>query len=342
MTDIWMVRAGRGGRLIDRFLEASWMTIGCANIAGPAVLSMGREDLVAHTAAANPTWNTHKVANQAGQIYRFVHEVQVGDVVTTYDPSQRRYLLGRVTGPVECVENGLWSRKVDWTQRVSRDLLSVETRNTLGAILTIFRLGESASQELLRNAVDLGAPETVAPATREPSTTEVVATAATSVEDLVQENIEKAQEFVEDRIASLDPYEMQDLVAGILRALGYKTQVAGRGSDRGVDIFASPDGLGLEEPRIFVEVKHRVSTPMGSQDLRSFMGGRQPGDRCLFVSTGGFSKDARYEAERSNVPLTLIGLPQLRELLLEHYESVDAETKRLVPLVRMYWPATKD
>ena len=57
--------------------------------------------------------------------------------------------------------------------------------------------------------------------------------------------------------------------------------------------------------------------------------------------TGGFSKEARYAADRSNVPLTLIGLPQLRELLIEHYESADTETKRLVLLVRMYWPASK-
>jgi len=81
---------------------------------------------------------------------------------------------------------------------------------------------------------------------------------------------------------------------------------------------------------------------MGTQEVRSFMGGRRSGDRCLFVSTGGFSKEARYEAERSNVPLTLIDLPRLRELLVEHYESVDAETKRLVPLVRTYWPVSSD
>ena len=77
---------------------------------------------------------------------------------------------------------------------------------------------------------------------------------------------------------------------------------------------------------------------MGSQDLRSFLGGRQQGDRCLYVSTGGFSKDARYEAERSSVPLTLIDLPALRELVIEHYEQLDPEVRQLVPLTRLYWP----
>ena len=152
--------------------------------------------------------------------------------------------------------------------------------------------------------------------------------------------IEKAAEFIEDRIAGLEPYDMQDLVAGLLRAMGYKTRVSPKGADRGVDIFASPDGLGLQEPRIFVEVKHRRNSAMGSQELRTFMGGRQQGDRCLYVSTGGFTREAHYEAERSSVPLTLLGLPELRALLVEHYEALDVETKRLVPLTKFYWPVS--
>jgi restriction system protein len=133
---------------------------------------------------------------------------------------------------------------------------------------------------------------------------------------------------------------MQDLMAGILRAMGYSAQVSPKGPDRGVDIIASPDGLGLREPRIFVEVKHRPGSSMSAQNLRAFLGGRQATDRCLYVSTGGFTKDARYEAERSTVPITLIDLPRLRDLLIEHYDSLDAATAAMVPLTRVYWPSS--
>lgn len=134
--------------------------------------------------------------------------------------------------------------------------------------------------------------------------------------------------------------QMQDLVAGILRAMGYRTIVSQPGTDRGVDVFASPDGLGLQEPRIFVEVKHRDQTRMGAEHVRAFLGGRKPGDKCLYVSTGSFTKEARYEAERSSVPTTLLGLQDLRKLLVENYEKLDAETRALVPLKRLYWPLT--
>jgi predicted Mrr-cat superfamily restriction endonuclease len=65
---------------------------------------------------------------------------------------------------------------------------------------------------------------------------------------------------------------------------------------------------------------------------------RKMGDKCLYVSTGSFSKDARYEAERASVPTTLIDLSDLRRLLVENYEKLDGETRALVPLKRFYWP----
>lgn len=56
---------------------------------------------------------------------------------------------------------------------------------------------------------------------------------------------------------------------------------------------------------------------------------------------GGFSTDARYEAERSQIPLTLIEMPTLRELLVNHYEDLDPETRALAPLKRVCWPVAE-
>lgn len=103
------------------------------------------------------------------------------------------------------------------------------------------------------------------------------------------------------------------------------------------DIIASPDGFGFENPRIIVEVKHRREQ-MGSQQIRSFIGGRHKDDRGLYVSTGGFTKDARYEADRSTIPLTLWTLDDLVRALIENYEQVDIETKLLVPLKKTFLP----
>jgi restriction system protein len=135
-------------------------------------------------------------------------------------------------------------------------------------------------------------------------------------------------EFTKDRVSALGWSQMQDLVAGLLRALGYKTRVSPAGPDRGKDIAASPDGFGFESPRIVVEVKHRQGS-MGAPDIRSFLGGRHPRDKELYVSTGGFTKDAYYEAERANIPLSLMTIDELVETLVEHYDKLDTETQQL-------------
>jgi restriction system protein len=158
------------------------------------------------------------------------------------------------------------------------------------------------------------------------------------VDALKQEIKEKSIEFIKDNLQKLDWDEMQELVAGILRAMGYKTRVANPGPDRGADIIASPDGLGLEQPRIRVEVKHR-SGAVGAPSVRSFIGGLRQNDRGLYVSTGGFSREGRYEAERSTIPVTLVDIDELAELLTQYYDSTDSETRALVPLVKLYWPA---
>ena len=55
--------------------------------------------------------------------------------------------------------------------------------------------------------------------------------------------------------------------------------------------------------------------------------------------TGGFSKEAKYEAERSNIPLTVIELDDLATLVEQHYENFDANGRALIPLTKIYWPS---
>jgi restriction system protein len=174
-----------------------------------------------------------------------------------------------------------------------------------------------------------------------PSVGQDIVAEASSEEPAEQDMEQLANEAIKDRIAALDPYEMQDLVAGLLRAMGYKTRVSPPGSDRGKDIVASPDGLGLEDPSIVVEVKHRRNQRIAAPDIRSFLGGRHPRDRGLYVSTGGFSRDAYYEAERANIPVTLMDFEDLVETIQDHYSAFDEETRQLLPLKAIYWPISK-
>lgn len=67
-------------------------------------------------------------------------------------------------------------------------------------------------------------------------------------------------------VSSIRPYDLQELVAGLLRAMSYYiSYTAPPGPDRGVDIVAHPDALGLEAPRIEVHVKRRGDKVAGEE-----------------------------------------------------------------------------
>ena len=325
---IWMVRAGRGGAYVDDFIESNFVGIGFAS-AGDVSSPVNKEEVISKMRAENPVG---KFQMAASQILRFYDEFKVGDAVMTYDPGQRLYFIGEIKSDVKKVEHTLFrAREVEWKGQVARDSLVQSTRNSLGAISTLFTVRGDAAQDVIANTLDLGTDAKPTPLP--------VADDSGSESDVFESIEEKANELLEDMIAKLDWEQMQELVAEILQAMDFKTDVSPRGPDRGIDVFASPDGLGLLEPRIFVEVKHRLGSRMGADQIRTFLGGRQPGDRCLYVSTGGFSKEAKYEAERANVPLKLIDLPKLRELVLEHYEAFSPSGLALLPLKKLFWPA---
>ena len=330
---VWMVRAGEGGTYADEFESNGIVAIGWSDV-GALPPDISDHDIETRFAKAYPTWKEGSRKSGVGQVRRFLRDVKIGDRVMTYSPERRLYLLGNVSSDVDWRQHTDLPRvrQVHWTHQVQRDVLSAGLRNSLGSTLTLFRLDADAAKELFEKALPLGTAVEKAPVTA------VSAQSGDGGEAIFLADAEKrAQEFLEDRLAKLDWREMQQIVAGILRAMGYKTRVSADGPDRGVDIFASPDGLGLEEPRIFVEVKHRQAQ-MGTAEIRAFMGGRKPSDRCLYVSTGGFTREARYEAERSSMPLTLVTLPDLRTLLFEYYDRLDPEAKAIVPLRRVYLP----
>lgn len=333
---MWMVRAGRGSENIEDFLKHGIVAVGDPQL-GPIPLTIKKDELLKLYADKYPAEKEATRAAWASQLLRFVAELKTGDEVVTGDRERRKYLLGRIFSDYEWAPNLIadmpHTRRVQWTQEVSRDQLTLATKNTLGSSLTLFKVNADVDKELYAHAVALGAAAST-PAPPPKRAVEI------EEEQLANDYLERADEFIEDAIDALDWQQMERLVAGILRSMGYRATISERGPDRGVDIFASPDGLGLQEPRIFVEVKHRNQV-IGSKEIRAFLGGRKKGDKCLYVSTGGFTKEARYEAERAETPTTLINIQMLRKLVVEHYESLDSETRALVPLRRLYWPVVK-
>jgi len=324
-----MVRAGRGALYAEDFQTKNIVAISWHEIADNLTKLKDKKTILEIVEKVYPNQKKGWIHMSASQIAKFCIDIQTGDRILTYNSDKRIYLVGTVTSPLKYKKNIIDSfnhyREVKWDGTVSREVLPAAVKNTLGAISTLFFIPQDVHDEIIK-LLDGALPEID------------MESESQEMENLRLDTIGKSKEFIKDKILNLDWEEMQELVAGIMRAMGYKTRIAPRGPDRGADILASPDGLGLETPRIFVEVKHRQSDKIIAPEIRSFIGGRKPGDSCLYVSTGGFTKDAHYEADRSSIPLTLVNADDLVDLLVSNYENLDNDTKALIPLIKLYWP----
>jgi restriction system protein len=328
----WMVRAGEGGYLVNDFERAGCVAVGWRSMGSFAPYG-SLDDMKRGIAAAYPEMPGPAQANSASMAFKFARLMRVGDAVVTYDPSRREYLLGTVAGDYAyspgVVPDYNHVRNVEWERRIGRDTLTASSRNTLGSTLTLFEPGDEVLRDL-RNSRDLPSADALASP----------AEAVQEYQTLRQDVIGRSHEFIKDRLLSLSPDDMESLVAALLRAMGYKARVTPKGKDRGKDVIASPDGFGFQQPRIFAEVKHRPRESMGAPALRGFAGGLRASDRGLYVSTGGFTQEAMYEAERSTIPITLVDLDELATHVVDHYEKFDSDGRSLIPLVRVYWPAS--
>lgn len=155
--------------------------------------------------------------------------------------------------------------------------------------------------------------------------------------------LDQARAEMEAYIDGLGPYEFQDLVAALLRGMGYSTPfVAPRGPDDGVDIIAYRDPLGSTGPRIRVQVKHRADKVNRNEvrELVSLL--NKDGDMGLIVSSGGFTSEAVSEIRRASKHMEKIDLAELLRLWEQYYDEMREEDRQKMPIRRVAFLAPKD
>jgi restriction system protein len=151
---------------------------------------------------------------------------------------------------------------------------------------------------------------------------------------------EDAWNEIDQYLRTMNPYEFQDLVAALLRAMGYHISwIAPPGKDGGIDIMAASDPLATRPPRIKVQVK-RQQQSVNVDGLRSFMALLSDDDVGIFVSVGGFTKDARDEARtQEKRRVTLVDNKGLFQLWTDSYKNLTDEDRRRLPLKSVYFLA---
>ncbi len=323
---VWGIHGGRTGDADKLFLKENRIAIGWAKVGNLAKLPADREAFKKAVSDAFPDKKPGAIPNNAGQLFRFVHEMKQGELVVYPSKMDRQVHLGRIEGNYEYDASGEPTyphrRRVKWLKQLPRTNFSQGALYEIGSAMSFFQIKNYAEEfiEALQG-------QAVA---QPPKEDETVA--------LVTEDIEETtRDFILKQLASeLKGHPLADFVAHLLGAMGYHTRISPEGPDGGIDIIAHRDELGFEPPIIKVQVKSGEGT-VGDPIVSSLYGKVATNEYGLLVTLGSFTTQAKNFA-RSKTNLRLIDGEELVNLVFQHYDKFDSRYKGLMPLKRIYVP----
>jgi restriction system protein len=260
-----------------------------------------------------------------------------GDYVISPNKVDSTLRFGRVTGDYywdATAEVHQHRRPVEWLAiDVPRQNFSKQARYEIGSAVTLFKVKTHIAEFLA--AIEAGLKGPV------PSPVPSGDEAAEIAQAEDEPNAERIETYTRDFVIEalhkqLDPYQFEEFIAELLRAMGYRATATQASGDGGVDVIAYRDPLGLEPPIIKVQCKRTLGT-IGGPDIQKLAGALAHGgsEVGLFVTLGSFSNDAIH-IERTRQDLRLLNGNGLVETIFEHYEQLAPRWKRILPMRRVY------
>lgn len=310
------------------FLKGDVIAIGWPKMGDLRLLGTNRDDFKDKYIKAYPEAKKGNIAGGVGMLFRFCHEVQVGDYVVFPSKSNREINIGVVEGDYEYDPSQpeyVQTRKVKWLKHLPRLSFSQGALYEIGSAMSFFAVKNYADEFLA--ALDKNFKKSISSDAEDES---VGATA----EDI----IENTRDFILKELSrQLKGYDLEKFVADLLRAMGYRTKVSPQGGDSGIDITAYKDEL---PPRILVQVKSQDSD-IKEATIQSLKGAMREGDYGLFVTLSNYTRNAQKYLDSTPIIRGINGT-ELVDLILKYYEDLSEKYQKMIPLKMVYIPVPKE
>lgn len=310
------------------FLNKDLIAIGWREFGDLTKVQASRDAFKAHYIEAYPDAKKGQIANGAGMLYRFLHEVQIGDYVVFPSKTDRKINIGTIESDYYFEDNDgdyVQRRKVKWLKHIPRLNFSQGALYEVGSAMSFFSVKNYADEFL--SALDKDFKKAAASDTAEDES--VGATA----EDIV----ENTKDFILKELShQLKGYDLEAFVADLLRAMGYRTTISPHGGDSGIDITAYKDEL---PPRILVQVKSQDGD-IKETTIQSLKGAMREGDYGLFVTLSNYTKNAQKYLDNTPIIRGINGT-ELVDLILKYYEQLSEKYRKMIPLKMVYIPVPK-
>ena len=311
------------------FLQKDVIAIGWKEIGNLSKIKAERDAFKEKYAHVYPEAKKGSIANGAGMLYRFVCEVQIGDYVVFPSKIDRKINIGIVEGNYEYNPDAVeyvQQHKVKWLKHLPRTAFSQGALYEVGSAMSFFSI-KNYSDEYLSALEKNFQKEDISNDSEEDE----------SVGATADEIIESTKDFILKELSkNLKGYDLEQFVANLLNAMGYRTSVSAHGGDSGIDITAYKDEL---PPRILVQVKSQDGD-IKESTIQSLKGAMREGDYGLFVTLSNYTKNAQKYLENTPIIRGINGT-ELVDLILKYYEDLSEKYRKMIPLKMVYIPVAK-
>lgn len=309
------------------FLKENVIAIGWHEMGDLSLIEKDREAFKAKYTEVYKDAKKGSIPTCAGMLYRFVNEAKVGDYVVFPSKSNREVNIGQITGEYryDAEEHDyVQKRDVKWLKHFKRTFFSQGALYEIGAAQSFFLVKNYADEFLsalekdFKNSFD-----------KEPAENDVIAETADEIEQATRDYVLKAL------FTNFKGYPLENFVANLLEAMGYKTTVSKQGGDNGIDIIAYKDEL---PPRILVQVKSQ-NKDIPETVVQSFKGAMLNGDYGLFVTLSDYTPNAKIFLEKNPIIKGINGY-ELVDLIIKYYDKLNEKYQKVIPLKRVYIPVS--
>jgi restriction system protein len=343
---IWLVRAGRHGEREQFDLENGCAVVGWGALGDLSGIG-SREDMIEALRSAYPDFSEKRLSNHAAQLWAFVSRIEEGDIVVLPLKSTPTLALGRVKGPYvfkpDGPEDARHSRAVDWVRTdVPRAAVGQDLLYSLGAFLTVCEIKRNGAASRLAAVMDTGkdpgAMSTVEPGSKGSASTDIDEDSAPiDIEELARDRI---RAFISERFTG---HDLARLVEAVLEAQGFETYRSPAGADGGIDVLAGAGPLGLQAPRICVQVKSGDG-PVDVKVVRELQGVLSTinADHGLLVAWAGLTKPADAEARAQFFRIRVWTADDVIREVTNVYDALPDQLQAELPLKRIWTAVPED
>lgn len=347
----WLIRAGSKGEGEDSAIEQGIACLGWHELPSLSEVS-SRDDIEEMIRRELPEHATNKrrITIWAAQLWSLCTQVRQGDLVVLPRKRTSQIALGVVTREYwyngEADSTMPHAVSVDWRRTdVPRTAVRQDLLYSLGSALSICQIkrndGAWRLQQLLQIGQDPGARLSPDDEAGDSGINTTDSSEATDMADPLETDLD-LERLGQDQIQALiserfTRHRLSYLVAGVLEAEGFFTEISPPGPDGGTDIFAGRGPLGLDSPRLIVQVKSSQS-PVDVKIVRELHGvmTAHGADQALLVAWGGVTRAAHKELHNQFFRIRLWDADNLLEAVLRNYDKLSEDLRANLPLKRIW------